>query len=47
MDFALSEEQQAIFDMAHGFGQDRIAPHAQAWEKDGDIPKDLWPEVGE
>ncbi|QFS83160.1 acyl-CoA dehydrogenase family protein [Roseivivax sp. THAF197b] len=47
MDFALTEEQTAIFDMAHGFGQDRIAPHAQAWEKAGDIPKALWPEVGE
>lgn len=46
MDFALSEEQQAIFDMAYAFGQERIAPHAQAWEREGTIPKDLWPEVG-
>lgn len=46
MDFALSEEQTAIFDMAHAFGQDRIAPNAQAWERDGTIPKDLWKEVG-
>ena len=45
MDFALSEEQQAIFDMAHGFGQDNIAPHAAQWEKDGTIPKSLWPEI--
>ena len=29
MDFALSEEQQAIFDMAHAFGQEHIAPHAR------------------
>ncbi len=47
MDFALSEEQTAIFDMAHAFGQDQIAPHAQAWEKAGDIPKDLWPRIAE
>ncbi|PJE29511.1 Acyl-CoA dehydrogenase [Pseudooceanicola marinus] len=47
MDFALSEEQQAIFDMARSFGQDRIAPNALAWEEAGDIPKDLWPKVGE
>lgn len=47
MDFALSEEQQAIFDMAYAFGQDRIAPHAQEWEADGTIPKELWPEIGE
>ena len=46
MDFALTEEQQAIFDMAYAFGQDRIAPFAQEWERDGTIPKDLWPEVG-
>jgi alkylation response protein AidB-like acyl-CoA dehydrogenase len=47
MDFALSEEQQAIFDMAYAFGQEHIAPFAQAWEKDGTIPKDLWPKVAE
>lgn len=45
MDFALSEEQQAIFDMAHAFGQEHIAPHARDWEKAGTIPKDLWPKV--
>ncbi len=32
MDFALSEEQTAIFDMAYAFGQDNIAPHAHDWE---------------
>ncbi|QFT63229.1 acyl-CoA dehydrogenase family protein [Roseivivax sp. THAF30] len=47
MDFALTEEQSAIFDMAKGFGTDRIAPNAAQWEKDGTIPRDLWPEVGE
>src|SRR6056300_558411 len=47
MDFALTEEQTAIFDMAFAFGQDRIAPHAQKWEEDGTIPKELWPEIGE
>ncbi|GLT10011.1 acyl-CoA dehydrogenase family protein [Sulfitobacter porphyrae] len=47
MDFALTEEQTAIFDMARDFGQDQIAPHAHAWEKDGTIPRDLWPRVGE
>ncbi len=47
MDFALNEEQTAIFDMAHAFGQEKIAPHAHQWEKDGTIPKDLWPQVGE
>jgi alkylation response protein AidB-like acyl-CoA dehydrogenase len=46
MDFALSEEQQAIFDMAHDVGQDRIAPNARDWEEAGTIPKELWAEVG-
>ncbi|WP_299636092.1 acyl-CoA dehydrogenase family protein [uncultured Ruegeria sp.] len=47
MDFALSEEQTAIFDMAHAFGQENIAPFARKWEADGTIPKTLWPQIGE
>ncbi|MEM9576291.1 MAG: acyl-CoA dehydrogenase family protein [Pseudomonadota bacterium] len=47
MDFALTEEQTAIFDMAHAFGQEHIAPHARAWEQQGTIPKALWPKVAE
>ena len=45
MDFALSEEQQMIFDMAYDFGQEKIAPFAAQWEEDGNIPKKLWPEI--
>ena len=47
MDFALTEEQSAIFDMARDFGAAEIAPHARKWEKDGTIPKDLWPKLAE
>jgi alkylation response protein AidB-like acyl-CoA dehydrogenase len=47
MDFALSEEQTAIFDMAHAFGQEHIAPFARSWEGEGTIPRDLWPKVAE
>ncbi|MFY0618198.1 acyl-CoA dehydrogenase family protein [Shimia sp.] len=47
MDFALSEEQTLIFDMAKGFGEDHIAPNAQNWESEGTIPKDLWPQIAE
>ncbi len=47
MDFALSDEQTAIFDMAFAFGQERIAPHARTWEAEGTIPKDLWPRLAE
>jgi alkylation response protein AidB-like acyl-CoA dehydrogenase len=47
MDFALSDEQTAIFEMAHAFGQEMIAPHARAWEAAGTIPKSLWPKLAE
>ncbi len=47
MDFALSEEQTAIFDMAQACGAEHIAPFARQWEKDGTIPKDLWPKLAE
>jgi len=46
MDFALSEEQQAVFDMAREFGAERIAPHAAEWEEAGTIPKSLLAEAG-
>ncbi len=41
MQFALSEEQQAIFDMAHDFGQSAIAPYAIAWDENGEMPKEM------
>ncbi len=47
MDFALSEEQTAIFDMARDFGVEHIAPHARAWEAEGTIPKELWAKLAE
>ena len=47
MDFALTEEQSAIFDMARAFGEEHIAPFARQWETDGSIPKDLWPKLAE
>ncbi len=47
MDFALSDEQQAIFDMSYAFGQEHIAPYASDWERGGTIPKSLWPKVAE
>jgi len=45
VDFALSEEQAAIFEMARDFGAERIGPHALAWEKAGTIPRELWTEA--
>jgi hypothetical protein len=47
MDFALTEESQAIFDMARDFGAEHIAPHARDWEAAGTIPKDLWGKFAE
>lgn len=39
MTFALSEEQEAIFDMARTFADDHIAPFAAAWETAGEMPR--------
>lgn len=47
MDFALTEEQSAIFDMARDFGAEHIAPHARTWEGEGTIPKELWTKLAE
>ncbi|MEO9864232.1 MAG: acyl-CoA dehydrogenase family protein [Yoonia sp.] len=47
MDFALTEEQTAIFDMAQAFGAEHIAPFARQWEADGTIPKELWTAIAE
>ncbi|WP_113910975.1 acyl-CoA dehydrogenase family protein [Roseovarius dicentrarchi] len=47
MDFAPTEEQVAIFDMAYEFGQEHIAPNAAKWEKEETVPKSLWPKVAE
>ena len=47
MDFALSEEQQAIFDMAREFGAEHIAPFARDWEREGTIPRELWGKLAE
>ncbi|MFZ9949409.1 MAG: acyl-CoA dehydrogenase family protein [Gemmobacter sp.] len=45
MDFAPTEEQQAILAMAREVGAEHIAPHARAWEAAGTIPRDLWPKL--
>jgi len=47
MDFSLSEEQQAIFDMARDFGQSAIAPHALDWDQNQQMPKDMLREAAE
>ena len=47
MDFALTEEQNAIYDMAFSFGQENIAPKAIEWDETGHFPKDVVRSVGE
>ena len=47
MDFALTSDQSAIYDMALSFGAEHIAPFAQDWDKAGTIPRDLWPKLAE
>ena len=41
MDFALSEEQKAIFDMAHDFGTEHIAPFADEWDEKAEMPREM------
>ena len=45
MDFALSEEQQALFDMARDFGAEKIAPFAAEWEREGAFPRSILEEA--
>lgn len=47
MDFALTDEQTAIFEMAQAFGAEHIAPFARQWEADETIPKDIWLKLAE
>ncbi len=47
MDFSLTEEQRAIYDMARAFGEEHIAPFARQWDQDGEIPRELWPKLAE
>lgn len=46
MDFSLSEEQTAIFDLARSFSEERIAPYALDWEEQGTIPRDVLEAAG-
>ena len=47
MDFALTEEQTAIYEMAFAFGQEHIAPHAIEWDEKGSFPKEVLRSAGE
>lgn len=41
MQFALTEDQQAVRDMARGFAAEKIAPHALKWDAERHLPLDV------
>jgi len=41
MDFALTGEQQAIYDLARAFAEDNLAPKAIEWDETGHFPEDV------
>ena len=47
MDFALSSEQNLIYETAKDFGEQAIAPHAARWEKDEEIPRGVLKSAGD
>jgi butyryl-CoA dehydrogenase len=47
MDFAFSEEHEALRAMVREFAENRIAPHAEAWDRDHHFPTDVVQEMGE
>jgi alkylation response protein AidB-like acyl-CoA dehydrogenase len=47
LDFALTDEQQSILEMALGFASEKLAPHAIEWDQEGHFPEDVVRSVGE
>jgi len=45
-DFGLGSEVDMLRQSVNGFAQDRIAPRADAIDRDNEFPRDLWPEMG-
>ena len=45
-DFGLGADVDALRDSVHSFAQDRIAPRADAIDRNNTFPRDLWPEMG-
>jgi len=47
LDFGLGEEIELLRDTVRSFAADKIAPRAEAIDRDNQFPRDLWPELGE
>jgi alkylation response protein AidB-like acyl-CoA dehydrogenase len=45
MQFALSEDQLAVRDMARDFAAEKIAPHAVRWDEEKHFPVDVMREA--
>ena len=45
-DFGLGPDVDMLRKSVSGFAQDRIAPRADAIDRDNEFPRDLWPEMG-
>jgi isovaleryl-CoA dehydrogenase len=45
-DFGLGPDVDMLRTTVSGFAQDRIAPRADAIDRDNEFPRDLWPEMG-
>jgi len=46
-DFGLGDDIDLLRDTVQAFADDRIAPRADAIDRDNQFPRDLWPELGE
>lgn len=46
MNFALGDEIEALRDMVHRWAQERLAPLAAQIDRDNDMPRELWTEMG-
>ncbi len=47
MDFALGEEIEALREMVHRWAQERLKPLAARIDRENDMPRELWREMGE
>src|SRR5215475_12711175 len=45
-DFGLGADVDALRESVHNFAQDRIAPRADAIDRNNAFPRDLWPQMG-
>jgi isovaleryl-CoA dehydrogenase len=46
-DFGLGEELDEVRAQVRRFARERIAPRAEAIDRDNEFPRDLWPELGD